>query len=74
MAYQVCLPRVKILFPYLQNKKILLKLKLCLLILQDKFKEWESSGVKIVPVLSQPDGNWSGETGYVQVHSYALLV
>ncbi|KAH9746528.1 FAD-binding FR-type domain-containing protein [Citrus sinensis] len=33
---------------------------------QDKFKEWESSGVKIVPVLSQPDGNWSGETGYVQ--------
>ncbi|KAL5763362.1 hypothetical protein ACOSP7_019626 [Xanthoceras sorbifolium] len=33
---------------------------------QDRFKEWESSGVKIVPVLSQPDGSWSGETGYVQ--------
>lgn len=33
---------------------------------QDKFKEWESSGVKIVPVLSQPDDGWKGETGYVQ--------
>ncbi|KAK0574800.1 hypothetical protein LWI29_029290 [Acer saccharum] len=33
---------------------------------QDRFKEWESSGVKIVPVLSQPDSSWSGETGYVQ--------
>ncbi|XP_044489247.1 fruit protein pKIWI502 [Mangifera indica] len=33
---------------------------------QDRFKEWEASGVKIVPVLSQPDGNWSGEAGYVQ--------
>ncbi|KAH7571034.1 hypothetical protein JRO89_XS05G0242700 [Xanthoceras sorbifolium] len=33
---------------------------------QDRFKEWESSGVKIVLVLSQPDGSWSGETGYVQ--------
>ncbi|XP_047341112.1 fruit protein pKIWI502 [Impatiens glandulifera] len=33
---------------------------------QEKFKEWESSGVKIVPVLSQPDDNWSGERGYVQ--------
>lgn len=34
---------------------------------QDRFKEWESSGVKIVPVLSQPDDNWTGECGYVQV-------
>lgn len=33
---------------------------------QDRFKDWESSGVKIVPVLSQPDGRWTGETGYVQ--------
>lgn len=33
---------------------------------QDKFKEWESSGVKIVPVLSQPGDDWTGECGYVQ--------
>ncbi|XVF44244.1 hypothetical protein PTKIN_Ptkin02bG0104800 [Pterospermum kingtungense] len=33
---------------------------------QDRFKEWESSGVKIVPVLSQPDDSWTGESGYVQ--------
>ncbi|KAJ0247977.1 hypothetical protein HA466_0163540 [Hirschfeldia incana] len=33
---------------------------------QEKFKEWESSGVKVVPVLSQPDDGWTGETGYVQ--------
>ncbi|XP_052187171.1 fruit protein pKIWI502 [Diospyros lotus] len=33
---------------------------------QDRFKDWESSGVKIVPVLSQPDDNWTGERGYVQ--------
>lgn len=34
---------------------------------QDKFKDWESSGIKIVPVLSQPDDDhWSGERGYVQ--------
>ncbi|KAE9611743.1 hypothetical protein Lal_00011941 [Lupinus albus] len=33
---------------------------------QDKFKDWESSGVKIVPVLSQPDDSWTGESGYVQ--------
>ncbi|KAJ9163287.1 hypothetical protein P3X46_022968 [Hevea brasiliensis] len=33
---------------------------------QDRFKDWESSGVKIVPVLSQPEGSWTGETGYVQ--------
>ncbi|KAJ9554198.1 hypothetical protein OSB04_018243 [Centaurea solstitialis] len=34
---------------------------------QDRFKTWESSGVTIVPVLSQPDDSWVGETGYVQV-------
>ncbi|XP_068638078.1 fruit protein pKIWI502-like [Aristolochia californica] len=33
---------------------------------QDKFKGWESSGIKIVPVLSEPDDNWNGERGYVQ--------
>lgn len=33
---------------------------------QDKFKDWESTGVKIVPVLSQPDKGWTGETGFVQ--------
>ncbi|KAK2991331.1 hypothetical protein RJ640_007551 [Escallonia rubra] len=33
---------------------------------QDKFKDWESLGVKIVPVLSQPDDTWTGESGYVQ--------
>ncbi|XP_062145086.1 fruit protein pKIWI502 [Alnus glutinosa] len=33
---------------------------------QEKFKDWESSGVKIVPVLSQPDDSWRGESGYVQ--------
>ncbi|KAF2310875.1 hypothetical protein GH714_018056 [Hevea brasiliensis] len=33
---------------------------------QERFKDWESSGVRIVPVLSQPDDSWTGETGYVQ--------
>ncbi|WCJ33243.1 FAD/NAD(P)-binding oxidoreductase [Euphorbia peplus] len=33
---------------------------------QDRFKDWESSGVKIVPVLSQPDDSWAGERGFVQ--------
>ncbi|KAB1205633.1 hypothetical protein CJ030_MR7G017805 [Morella rubra] len=33
---------------------------------QERFKDWESSGVKIVPVLSQPDDSWRGESGYVQ--------
>ncbi|KAL2904745.1 hypothetical protein RDABS01_003455 [Bienertia sinuspersici] len=32
----------------------------------DRFIDWESSGVKIVPVLSQPDEGWTGEVGYVQ--------
>ncbi|KAK7289792.1 hypothetical protein RIF29_03736 [Crotalaria pallida] len=32
----------------------------------DRFKDWESSGVKIVPVFSQPDDSWIGECGYVQ--------
>ncbi|CAA0832999.1 FAD/NAD(P)-binding oxidoreductase [Striga hermonthica] len=33
---------------------------------QERFKDWESSGVDIVPVLSQPDDSWKGERGYVQ--------
>lgn len=33
---------------------------------QDRFRDWESSGVKIIPVLSQPDEKWAGETGFVQ--------
>ncbi|XP_022150511.1 fruit protein pKIWI502 [Momordica charantia] len=33
---------------------------------QDRFEEWESSGVKVFPVLSQPENNWAGETGFVQ--------
>ncbi|CAM0907608.1 unnamed protein product [Alopecurus aequalis] len=33
---------------------------------QDRFAEWESTGLKIVPVLSQPDDSWKGERGYVQ--------
>ncbi|KAF1002037.1 hypothetical protein AG4045_029745 [Apium graveolens] len=34
---------------------------------QDRFKVWESSGVRIVPVLSQPHDSWTGERGFVQV-------
>ncbi|KAK7269832.1 hypothetical protein RIF29_22593 [Crotalaria pallida] len=33
---------------------------------QERFKDWESSGVTVVPVLSQPDDSWTGESGYVQ--------
>ncbi|KAK6134173.1 hypothetical protein DH2020_032085 [Rehmannia glutinosa] len=33
---------------------------------QERFKEWESSGVDIVPVLSHPDDSWKGERGFVQ--------
>ncbi|KAG6524231.1 fruit protein pKIWI502-like [Zingiber officinale] len=33
---------------------------------QERFEDWESTGVKIIPVLSQPDERWSGERGYVQ--------
>lgn len=32
----------------------------------DRFAEWEKSGFEVVPVLSQPDGDWQGRTGYVQ--------
>ncbi|XP_009613486.1 fruit protein pKIWI502 isoform X1 [Nicotiana tomentosiformis] len=33
---------------------------------QDRFENWASSGVKVVPVLSQPDDAWTGERGFVQ--------
>ncbi|KAG0615900.1 hypothetical protein M758_5G074500 [Ceratodon purpureus] len=33
---------------------------------QDRFKDWEASGVQVVPVLSQPDSSWNGAQGYVQ--------
>lgn len=33
---------------------------------QDRFKDWEASGVQVVPVLSQPDSTWNGAQGYVQ--------
>ncbi|KAG2587295.1 fruit protein pKIWI502-like isoform X2 [Panicum virgatum] len=33
---------------------------------QERFDDWEAKGVKIVPVLSRPDGQWTGERGYVQ--------
>uniref|UniRef100_A0A1D1YE85 Fruit protein pKIWI502 n=1 Tax=Anthurium amnicola TaxID=1678845 RepID=A0A1D1YE85_9ARAE len=33
---------------------------------QDRFRDWESSGIRIIPVLSQPDDKWRGERGYVQ--------
>ncbi|KAK1269240.1 Fruit protein [Acorus gramineus] len=33
---------------------------------QERFKAWESSGVQILPVLSQPNEMWKGEQGYVQ--------
>lgn len=32
----------------------------------DKFPRWESMGVEVVPVLSQPSESWMGRTGYVQ--------
>lgn len=34
---------------------------------QDKFAQWESLGVSVTPVISQPgDSEWAGATGYVQ--------
>ncbi|XP_072150238.1 fruit protein pKIWI502 isoform X1 [Setaria viridis] len=33
---------------------------------QERFNDWEAKGVKIVPVLSRPDSQWTGERGYVQ--------
>lgn len=33
---------------------------------QERLSNWESTGIKIIPVLSQPDDSWKGERGYVQ--------
>lgn len=33
---------------------------------QDEFKDWEASGVKVIPVLSDPPANWHGASGHVQ--------
>lgn len=33
---------------------------------QDRFTNWESTGLKIIPVLSRPDDSWKGERGYIQ--------
>ncbi|CAL4969269.1 unnamed protein product [Urochloa decumbens] len=33
---------------------------------QDRFENWESAGLKVIPVLSQPDDSWKGERGYAQ--------
>jgi len=30
------------------------------------FQKWEQLGVKVVPVLSQPEADWTGRKGYVQ--------
>lgn len=64
MAYQVLLVfACRIAAYHLQNKIH----EIHLFLLQDRFDEWESSGVKVVPVLSQPESDWTGESGYVQV-------
>eukprot|EP00270_Netrium_digitus_P007795 TRINITY_DN228_c0_g1_i4.p1 TRINITY_DN228_c0_g1~~TRINITY_DN228_c0_g1_i4.p1 ORF type:complete len:341 (+),score=65.63 TRINITY_DN228_c0_g1_i4:46-1023(+) len=33
---------------------------------QERFDSWEGSGVRVVPVLSQPEGAWDGHQGFVQ--------
>ncbi|KAH6810127.1 oxidoreductase, partial [Perilla frutescens var. frutescens] len=33
---------------------------------QERFDDWQSSGVDIVQVLSHPDDSWRGERGFVQ--------
>lgn len=32
----------------------------------DEFESWEKQGIRVVPVLSEPDSEWKGESGYVQ--------
>lgn len=34
--------------------------------LQSKYQEWESKGVTVIPVLSQPSSSWTGKQGYIQ--------
>lgn len=33
---------------------------------KSKYQEWESKGVQVIPVLSQPSNNWTGKKGYIQ--------
>lgn len=33
---------------------------------KSKYQEWESKGVTVIPVLSQPDALWTGKKGYIQ--------
>ena len=33
---------------------------------KSKYQEWESKGVTVIPVLSQPSNNWNGKKGYIQ--------
>ncbi|CAM0878863.1 unnamed protein product [Alopecurus aequalis] len=33
---------------------------------QERFNDWETRGIKIIPVLSRPDDEWTGQRGYVQ--------
>ncbi|RLN23606.1 hypothetical protein C2845_PM07G02400 [Panicum miliaceum] len=40
---------------------------------QERFNDWEAKGVKIVPVLSRPDSQWTGERGYVQEITKVLV-
>jgi len=34
--------------------------------LRDRYEDWESRGVTVVPVLSRPESDWKGRTGYIQ--------
>uniref|UniRef100_A0A0D9Y2K3 FAD-binding FR-type domain-containing protein n=1 Tax=Oryza glumipatula TaxID=40148 RepID=A0A0D9Y2K3_9ORYZ len=40
---------------------------------QERFTNWESSGIKIIPVLSRPDDQWTGERGYVQQNAFSRM-
>ncbi len=33
---------------------------------QSRFKSWEDRGVQVIPVLSQPEDDWTGRKGYIQ--------
>ena len=33
---------------------------------QSRFKAWEDKGVQVIPVLSQPEPDWTGRKGYIQ--------
>jgi len=35
---------------------------------QGRFSAWESNGIKVTPVMSQPTGSWKGCKGYIQEH------